>query len=589
MATWCLVRDQADKFIKGLRSGEIDPIKMASMTSEERHSYLAKFVGSENAKQVNSLFESKLLLKNQQQGMITWAKKVGGLSKETRNDLITRIGKLDRVLNPEDQKSFLKDLASTKIGTDITAKEAKSIFDLSNKVKEASQVMKEDSTFETRAEGLAYGHAKVDLVNYINELKGNDKFTLKQAMDIAGLSKSIQASMDNSSIFRQGWKTLFTHPLTWQKNARQTFVDIVKEFGGKGVMDEVHADMFSRKNELNGNYKKMGLAITRPEEAYPTTLPEKIPVLGRAYKASEVAYTGFVYRQRMDIADKYLQIAEKSGTKMTDQEYKAIGSMVNSLTGRGNLGKWEGSGADALNSVFFSPRNIKSQFDTLGHVVTGAGGSNFVRKEAAINLVKVVSGIATIITIANAVKPGSAETDPRSSDFGKIRVGDTRFDITGGMGSLVTLASRLAPILAGQKGYSKSSTTGKLTEINAKDKSGNPAFGAKTGKDVAVDYLTNKVSPVGRLVIDLLNQTDFNGKPITPLGEATKFVTPLSVSTYQELKDNPNSANIVLAMIADGLGISTNTYSAKPPKPPKQSTANVKRTVNRGVSRAQVK
>jgi hypothetical protein len=37
----------------------------------------------------------------------------------------------------------------------------------------------------------------------------------------------------------------------------------------------------------------------------------------------------------------------------------------------------------------------------------------------------------------------------------------------------------------------------------------------------------------------------------------------LPVATFEELKNNPNSANIILAMIMDELGVSTNTYSGK--------------------------
>lgn len=550
---FCLIPKLADDFIKRIRDGSLDPEELSKMSSEQRHDVFKDFLGEDNAKQVNSLFESKLLLKNQKAGYLSWIKKVGGLTPQVRSDLITRIGKMDRILNPEEEKSFLKDLASTKIGADISPDEAKTIFDLSNKVKETSQKMEPDFSFKNESDRLAYGDTKVALANYVNELKGNNKITLKSVTDIASLSKSVRASMDDSAIFHQGWKTLVTHPLTWSKNAFKSFSDLTRTLGGKEVMDEIMADRESRQNELNGNYDKMGLAVNKAEEAYPTSLPEKVPVLGRVYKASENAYTGFVYRQRMDIADKYLQIAKDQKIELTPKELKSIGSMVNSLTGRGNLGKYEPA-AGLVNSVFFSPRYIKSQVDTLSHVITGAGGSNFVRKQAAWNLVKVAGAIATIITVSNAIKPGSAETDTRSSDFGKIRIGDTRFDVTGGLGSLITLASRIA------SQSSKSSTTGKVSQINS------GKYGAPTGKGVLLDYMTNKLSPISQVVVELLNRSDFSGKPITVVGEAKNLIEPLTVANYEELKSNPNSANLLLTMIADGLGIATNTYSAKPPK-----------------------
>lgn len=552
MAAFCLLPKYVDQFKKGLiegvkNDGELRPDKLSSLSSADRRSLLEKYVGKDNAQQVNALFESKLLLKNQKAGYISWAKKVTGISTPAKRDLISQIERLQTVLDPKAEQQFLNDLASTRLKVNVTQEEAKNIADLSKKVQELKTNMGSDFTFKTKSERLAYGRATVNLSNYVNDLKGLNKFNIKSLTDIAGVSKSIRASMDNSAIFRQGWKTLFTNPISWQINARATFSDMVKTLGGKNVMDEIMADRMSRPNELNGNYNKMGLSVSKPEEAFPTTLPEKIPIVGRFYKASEVAYTGFVYKQRMDIADTYIKIAQKSGVDLTPKELKSIGSMVNSLTGRGNLGKYEPA-ANLVNNVFFSPRYIKSQIDTVGHILTGAGGSNFVRKQAAINLVKVVMGTAAVLVTANALKPGSVEWDSRSSDFGKIRVGNTRFDVTGGASSIITLASRLATL------SSKSSTTGIISPINS------GKFGSQTGKDVVLDFITNKLSPAAQVVVDLLNQKDFNNKPITPLGEVKNLYEPLIGSTYEELKKDPNSAPILLAMIADGLGIATNTY-----------------------------
>lgn len=549
MATFCLIPKAVEDFKRALKSGEIDPLKLSSMDSSSRHTFLEKYVGKENSQQVNALFESKLLLKNQKMGYITWAKKVGGITKEARRDLIARIEKLDTVLSPKEETQFLHDLASTKLGTDITLDQAKTITDLSNKVKETQLKQKEDLTFNSESERLSYGKAKIDLGNYVNNLKNRDSFSLnpiKIVKDLPGITKSIRASMDNSAIFRQGWKTLMTNPDIWQKNARKTFVDMVRTFGGKKVMDEINADIVSRPNYER--YVKAKLAVSTIEEAFPTSLPEKIPVLGRAYKASETAYTGFLYRQRADIFDKFIQIANNSGVDINNtKELQSIGSMVNSLTGRGNLGKYEPA-ANLVNNVFFSPRSIKANFDTFLHPLTGAGGSNFVRKQASINLLKVVTGTAAVLTVANALMPGSVETDPRSSDFGKIKVGDTRFDVTGGMSSLLVLASRLATM------SSKSSTTGKVNPLNS------GKFGAQTGEDVIVNFFENKLSPILSVVKDLAKGQDFNGNKPTIGHELENLFVPLSVSTYNELKADPNSADIVLSMIADGLGLVANTY-----------------------------
>lgn len=560
MPSICIPPKAVDKFKQAFLSGDINPEKLTNMTSDERHKMFAEITDEENAKTINSLLESKLLLKNQQQGMITWAKNVAGLKDYARTDLLSKIGRMDKVLDPEDKQAFLKDLASTKLGVDVTQDEAKTIADLSKKVETARESM------QSGGNRMEFGRAKVALGNYVNEIKidaqklnltGHPvKVTGRIIKHLPGETKAINASMDNSAIFRQGWKTLWTHPGIWQKNARASFGNLVKQFGGKNVMDEVHADIVSRPNY--DKYVRAKLAVGNLEEAFPTTAPEKIPILGRAYKASEAAYTAFVQKTRADVFDKYLEIAEKSGVDVADTtELKSIGKLVNSLTGRGSLGKLEPVG-NAINSVFFSPRFLQSNIDTLTHpfgVEVRAGGlggagkiTPFARKQAAINLLKIVSGVSAVAAIANTVKPGSVELDPRSSDFGKIRTGDTRFDITGGSGSIMTLAARLATR------SSKSTTTGQISKLNS------GKFGAQTGVDVINDFIENKLSPAAGIVRDLAQGQDANGNKATLGNEAQNAFFPMGAQNIKQMKDDPNHANILLTSIIDGLGISSNTY-----------------------------
>lgn len=567
---FCLPFKEVEKFVKALKDGVIDPAKLSTMTSVERRSFFEDIVGKEDAKEVNALFESKLLLKNQQAGMISWAKKVGGISEVVRRDIISRIEKMTDVLDPKEQAAFLGDLAASKLGTEVSFEEAKTIANLSRQLTESRSNLKEESPIRSD-ERLDYGSKKVALQNYIDELRlGNEKKTvgeilkqakvapvgtiLESASKIAGFTKGIKASLDNSAIFRQGWKTLFTNPKIWAKNALKSFVDIssqiVKKPSDSQIIDGVKADIYSRPNAIDGTYQKMKLDIGELEEAFPTTLPEKLPLFGRLYKASETAYTGFLYRMRADIADRLVDIAKKSDVDLTDPvELRSIGKLTNSLTGRGDLGAFEKVGKQ-VNTIFFSPKMMKSTFDFL--TLHGFEKmSPFARKQAALNALKVISGIATILATAKAINSNSVELDPRSADFGKIRVGDTRFDVTGGMSSMVTLAARLI------KQSTKSSTSGKITQLNT------GKFGSRTSGDVFVDFLSNKLSPATSFVKDLINQKDFDGNPITVGGELKNLFVPLPITNLEESLNNPNSANTLLVGIADALGISTNTYSLK--------------------------
>lgn len=298
-------------------------------------------------------------------------------------------------------------------------------------------------------------------------------------------------------------------------------------------------------------YEKAKLAVGTIEEAFPAQSPERIPLFGRLYKASETAYTAFLYKTRADIFDKYIDIAQKAKVDLSDpKELTSIGKLVNALTGRGDLGRLEGGGGvQAVNNIFFSPRSVKAHIDTMLSQPLGIGVTKFAQQQAAINLIKIVGGTAAVLATANAIRPGSVVWDPRSSDFGKIKVGDTRFDVTGGMASLVTLASRLLTQ------STKSSSTGIVSKLNTGQ------FGGETGLDVVLNFAENKLSPAASVVKDLLKHQDFNGNPPTLGGEISNLITPLPVTTFLELKNNPRSANIILSMIADGLGVNVNTYS----------------------------
>jgi hypothetical protein len=555
---FCLPKDRVEAFTEGLRSGEINPDKLMKMTSKERSDFLGKYVGEGAAKRVNAEFESKTLLKNQQLGMVNWAKNVSGIKPAVRRDLVKRIKDLDRVLDPAEKDAFLEDLASVRLGADVTQEEAKTIANLSKTVQDTQAKMGKDYTFPTEADRLDYGRAVVRMEDYVSDLKNETKkLRFRDArvdplgsagrvvLNTAGLTKSLTASLDNSVIGRQGLKILLTHPTVWARNSRKTFADMVRTWGGKKVMEEVRAEIASRPNALNGTYRREKLALGNAEEDFPTSLPEKIPILGRAFKGSENAFTAFQYRTRADLMDQFVKLAEKTGG-----DIKGMGLVANSLTGRGYIGKLEPI-APVLNNVFFSPRFMKSNIDALtGQVADRGKMGSLARKEAAKNSVKIISGIAGVLTLANAIAPGSVDLDPRSTDFGKIKVGNTRFDVAGGMAGYATLAARLLT-------QSTKSGSGVISQLNTGD------FGSRTTWDTVLDFFTNKFSPSAQVAKDVLKGEDFEGNKPTVEGEASRLITPIGIQNFQELEADPNSADTLSAVIADALGIGTNTYGAQ--------------------------
>lgn len=563
-ANFCLLPETVAKFKQALKDGTIQPEKLAEMSSQERRDFFEGIVGKNHAKAVNAEFESKILLKNQKQGYINWAKNVAGITPATRRDIVKRIENMNKVLDPEDGKQFMEDLTARRLGIDVSEDEAKAIADLSKNVSDAESLKKADGTFPSKEDRMKYGYAVEDLTDFVSNLKTEtEKINLRTIKNsdaagrvgligkftgkTAGNLKSLQASLDNSAIFRQGWKVMFTDPKIWAKNAADTFRTIARTMGGKNVLREVNADIISRPN-----YDRMvraKLAIKDPEEAFPESLAEKVPFLRRLYKSSEAAFTAFQYKNRADVFDKYLEIAKQGGVDINDRkQLEAIGRLVNSLTGRGDLGKLEPI-ASGVNSYFFSPRFVKANWDTLTAHQLQKDVTPFVRKKAATNLAQIVAGTASVLATAKVLLPGSVETDPKSSDFGKIRVGDTRFDVTGGMGSIVTLAMRLIT-------QSSKSTSGVVTKLNTGE------YGSQTTLDLLKDFLANKTSPAVNIGYKLGTGTDFRGEKVDRSQSVIESLLPIGVQTGKETLSNPNSAPFLMTMLADGLGIGANTYSA---------------------------
>jgi len=555
---YCLVKPLADRFRRSLKDGTIDPAKLLDMSSKDRRAFFSEIVGEANAKQINALFESKLLLKNVERGLITWAKTVSGIRPAVRQGLIDRIQKMDpRILESGEGKQFFEDLASKRMGTEVTQEEAADVMRLTKALKESKKHIDENPE--------EYGAARVELENYIADVKReNNKIRLadfrarpvktawRSVKQVAGIAKSLKATLDVSGFGRQGFTAMIRFPATWGKNVVKSFGDIwqtlKKSTTDDSVMNAIKAEIYARENSRNNLYKRMKLAIGTGEEAYPSSMPEKIPVLGRMFKASEVAYTGFLMRLRADLADAYLEMAKEGGIDLqSEEELKGIGNLVNSMTGRASLGRFEGV-SEAWNVLFFAPKNLVGKFHTLTSHALDSQATSFSRKEAAKNLIRTIGVVAAVLASIKALWPDAVEEDPRSSDFGKVRIGDSRFDITGGLGSLFTLASRIA------MQSSKSSTSGNVMELGTK-------YGQTSPMEVFWKFTENKFSPFMQYVKNEANRSDFSGKPLTLKGRLSDSFVPLPIANAMEALKNPNSAPVLLVMLADAFGFGANTYS----------------------------
>lgn len=650
MAKWCLIKSQADKLVDKLKKGEIDPEKLAGMTSAQRRKFFEGFLDEKSAKNTNLLFEKKIIQKNRDNAMMRWVEGLTGITSQRRKEMLEKIKArrqetLERIYDPKEEEGFLNELIEDRIGISVTSDEAKVLFKLTKEMEDARQMFSKNAILN-RIEGLSgisdkekevvasildklrmqkegqklnskvlaklkrymegespsdevkeqvaqliddikdgkiakknrnYGVARVALDDYIEAMKfgntdkakGLSEKTMKAyqrarelgirgiIVETAGFAKSVVASIDNSFIGRQGIKTLFINPKIWFKRLGSSFIDLGKTLVAKdpdGVLKGVRAEIYSRENSMNGIYERMKLDVGIMEEAYPSSLPEKIPLFGRFFKASNTAFTATGYKMRADLADFYIEKAIKNGADFNDKQVaESWGKLINSLTGRGNV--FIGNSPPWVNVTLFSPKFVQSQLDFLTAHVFDKNVTKEVKIEAGKNLLKVVAGTGSILWIANVMQPGSVEWDARSSDFGKIRIGDARFDISGGAASYITLATRM------WRRSTKSATSGLVTE------SGD--FGGKDYAELMANFAENKLSPLARAVTDsIFKGENFEGEKIDfskdAVGSAVivgkGLLTPIFVGNTMEFYEKRENAPWLAALIADAMGIGANIY-----------------------------
>ena len=394
----------------------------------------------------------------------------------------------------------------------------------------------------------------------LNDVFGSDftkaildkRSTWQKLMSGAGealnLPRSMMASFDLSAPLRQG-VFLVGRPKQWIP----AFTSMFKQFGSEKAYKAVQESI-----QAMPNYKTMRqarLAITDVgsiaggrEELFMSNLAEKVPVIGKGVRASGRAYTGFLNKLRADVFNDLYTKAKTLGQdspEMADD----IAKFVNSATGRGDLGKLNNA-ATALNSVFFSPRLMASRVNLLNPAYY-AQLNPMVRKEALKSLLTFGAVAGSTLALAKA---GGADvgTDPRSADFGKIKVGDTRYDILGGFQQYIVLASRLLT------GKMVSSTTGK--EISLTE-----GYKPTTRKDILVNFLQSKENPVLSYVTNWLEGTTQLGQKFRPIPELIDRFVPMLTQDLVELAEDKGFTKAIGMTLPAVFGTGVQTYGKQIP------------------------
>jgi hypothetical protein len=140
------------------------------------------------------------------------------------------------------------------------------------------------------------------------------------------------------------------------------------------------------------------------------------------------------------------------------------------------------------------------------------------------------------------------ETDPRSADFAKVRIGDTRVDFLGGEQQIIKYFAQMV------SGSTVSSTTGRETKL------GDTTRNATSRWDITLRLVEGKLQPVASFMVAVLKQKDFHGNPINVPKEVLGRMVPLLASSVYEAVSLYGPAGAAVAL-PEVVGLGTQTYT----------------------------
>lgn len=435
-----------------------------------------------------------------------------------------------------------------------------------------------------------------DVEVYKMELENRTKFEkFRDALlEIWNIPRALMATGEISFLLIQGGIQTLSHPI----NAARSFYKAVQHFASEKKAKE-WGD-FIKTQPYYEQMKKSKLALSEfdarlnaQEEQFLggwvnfmwdyAGWPVKL-MGGKAYekwkqlnvfKALERATVGYMNTIRILRYLDGMKKLEMEGKNFNDnvEEYKNVADVINTLTGRASLGPLEGKASKVLSTVFFSPRNWASVLKTMTPFAfyhfgkmgqKGTYKPSVAQKMAMADFMTymAVTGSMVALMAAKFNDDDDEETevsfDPYSSDFMKIRLGNTRIDPWAGKQQMIVFQARMIMNAITKGGETKKLGQGMFTP---------------TRSELAAQLVQNKLAPSAALAVKWAQQkVDKEGKG-TLYGEEFLLseelagsLYPMYIGTVNELwKDQPETVSGFLTAYAF-LGGGVSTYKTKEQK-----------------------
>jgi hypothetical protein len=362
--------------------------------------------------------------------------------------------------------------------------------------------------------------------------------------------RSMASAVDMSATLRQN-KFTISHPKTFAKLLAVQAKILAKGLGAARILDK---DMWtseigqaSLKHGIDRESFNPGAGFEHGSERFPSTDAGRVPGVAR----SQAAYTVAGNLARVLLFGE-IWLANKDS--MTDKQLNDIARIINIMTGRGSV-KWLGEYAPVLNSMFFAPRNFTANVQVWTELFNPEL-SGVARKYLAFNLVKWIGINAGVIGMLSMVPGVDVEPDPRSTDWGKVVIGNQHIDFWGGQLPLVRTVLRLAT-------GTRKTTGGQIVDAGR--------------VETITRFLQNKLGPLPSFALDMMRGE-------TSMGEKRSLMDPdqITKEAYEKLvpffaQDIADAARLQGWNTAPGLALSFLGASSQTYVPTKSSQGAMRR------------
>ncbi len=364
---------------------------------------------------------------------------------------------------------------------------------------------------------------------------------------IAGTPRTLMTIGEISGWLRQNVVPVVSHPI----RAAQVAPTSLKATFSEKQFEKM--DLAIKESENFYIYEKSGLELreldgkaSSREEAFRSNWLEKVPILGAIVRGSERSMVSIGNLIRTTLFDDFLV----KNPNATHDELKAYADFLNKATGIGDLGQFKGA-ADVLSTTIFSPKFTVSRFQTPTAIIKHWKHKR-VRKQIARDMAGFVGTGATVLGLAALALKDEPDAevgdDPRRADWGKIRIGNQRWDIWGGFQQPARLIWRTMVW-----GSDKAGVTGK--EISEDRKEFDPI-------DMFWRFATFKLSPAITLPVELITGETAVGEKVTPGESVARHSISLFLQDIAESYKDRGLKNAILTGATTGVGVGVSTYSS---------------------------